>query len=72
MLLLYRRLSLIIKLKVEKGGCKVKYGDLSRNGCLPYYIEVFLEIHQDAAKSLCVYHSFVNKHVQQKNYLDKI
>ena len=37
---------------MEMGGLKIfprKVGGLSRNGGLPYYIEVFLEIARDAA-----------------------
>ena len=37
------------KLLQEKDGGNAKRGDLSRNGGLPYYIEVFLEIPHDAA-----------------------
>ena len=44
-----------------------------RGGGLPYEIEAFLEITNDAAqKSWCVYLSFVNKHLLQNNFLNEI
>ena len=43
---------------------------LSRNGGLPYYIEVFLDFLHDATQVNYLF--FVNKHVLQNNCLNKI
>ena len=42
-------MEVVLKILQEKGGGNAKWGDLSRNGGLPYYTEVFLEIPHDAA-----------------------